>query len=50
MPTSDLETFIARWTIGDSGKERANFVLFLTELCEVLDGPQEPDGLYFSRK
>ncbi|HYF53512.1 MAG TPA: DNA methyltransferase, partial [Salinarimonas sp.] len=36
----DLETFIARWTTGAGGAERANYVLFLTELCEVLGLPR----------
>lgn len=34
------ETFIRRWT-GSSGAERANYSLFLTELCDVL-GVERP--------
>lgn len=36
-----LETFIERWTRAD-GTERANYQLFLTELCRLLELPQ-PD-------
>ncbi|WP_420466621.1 class I SAM-dependent DNA methyltransferase [Panacagrimonas sp.] len=39
--TPDLEAFIARWQ-PSGGSERANYQLFLTELCAVLDLPQ-PD-------
>jgi hypothetical protein len=39
MPTADLETFLARWSQGEGGQERANYALFLTELCDVLDVP-----------
>jgi hypothetical protein len=42
MPTADLETFLARWSVGEGGQERANYALFLTELCDVLDVPR-PD-------
>ncbi|WP_230782539.1 class I SAM-dependent DNA methyltransferase [Sphingomonas sp. Leaf37] len=38
----DVERFIARWRNNEGGAERANFPLFLTELCAVLDLPQ-PD-------
>jgi hypothetical protein len=34
-----LDDFIAKWTAGDGGAERANYSLFLTELCAVLDLP-----------
>ena len=37
-----LETFIARWRANEGGAERANYVLFLTEFCALLDLPQ-PD-------
>ena len=37
----DIETFITRWA-GSGGAERANYGLFLSELCRVLDVP-EPD-------
>jgi hypothetical protein len=42
MPTADLETFLARWSQGEGGQERANYALFLTELCDLLDVPR-PD-------
>jgi len=39
-----VEAFIGRWSGGD-GTERANYVLFLTELCTLLDVPQpDPAG------
>ena len=38
----DLESFIARWSVGEGGQERANYALFLSELCDVLDVPR-PD-------
>jgi hypothetical protein len=34
-----IETFITRWA-GASGTERANYQLFLTELCALLGLPQ----------
>ncbi len=38
---SDLiERFIARWQGHEGGQERANYALFLTELCTALDLPQ----------
>ena len=36
------ETFIRRWADGDGGQERANYVQFLAELCDVL-GVARPD-------
>ena len=43
MPDSaDIIAFIARWRANRGGAERANYVLFLTELCHLLDLPQ-PD-------
>ncbi|MGQ9425859.1 class I SAM-dependent DNA methyltransferase [Gilvimarinus sp. F26214L] len=42
--TEQLETFIDRWRSA-GGSERANYQLFLTELCTLLDLPQpEPAG------
>lgn len=41
-PSIDLEKFIERWADGDGGQERANYALFLSELCDVLDVPR-PD-------
>lgn len=36
------EAFIARWQGQEGGQERANYALFLTELCDVLELPH-PD-------
>ena len=36
------DAFIARWQGQEGGQERANYALFLTELCDVLDLPH-PD-------
>lgn len=33
---SNVEAFIARWQDQDGGQERANYALFLTELCDLL--------------
>jgi hypothetical protein len=41
-----LETFIARWSAGEGGQERANYALFLSELCEVLDVPRPDQASY----
>ncbi len=38
----DIDTFIARWSEARGGAERANYQMFLTELCEALDLPR-PD-------
>lgn len=38
----DIETFIQRWSTARGGAERANYQMFLTELCEALDLPR-PD-------
>jgi hypothetical protein len=35
----DVETFIQRWSGREGGQERANYALFLTELCAALDLP-----------
>jgi hypothetical protein len=40
-PTVSVEAFISRWEAA-TGSERANYQLFLTELCALLDLPQ-PD-------
>ena len=37
-----IAAFIARWRANEGGAERANYVLFLTELCSLLGLPQ-PD-------
>jgi len=40
-----VEAFIARWQGRDGGQERANYAMFLTELCALLDVPQpDPAG------
>ncbi|MGI3901213.1 MAG: class I SAM-dependent DNA methyltransferase [Janthinobacterium lividum] len=40
-----IEKFITRWQGREGGQERANYVLFLTELCTVLGLPQpDPAG------
>jgi hypothetical protein len=42
-PSSDTaETFIRRWTAREGGAERANYQMFLSELCDIL-GVQRPD-------
>ncbi|MBD8619298.1 class I SAM-dependent DNA methyltransferase [Sphingomonas sp. CFBP 13728] len=37
--SSDIDAFIARWRANEGGAERANFPLFLTELCRLIDVP-----------
>ncbi len=37
-----LETFITRWQGREGGQERANYAMFLTELCGALALP-DPD-------
>src|SRR3982751_3093970 len=37
-----LEEFVTRWQGQEGGQERANYALFLTELCDVLNLPH-PD-------
>jgi hypothetical protein len=41
-PQSDADTFIRRWTAREGGAERANYALFLVELCDLI-GVQRPD-------
>ena len=38
----DAAAFIARWTAREGGAERANYQMFLSELCELI-GVQRPD-------
>src|SRR3984957_13012392 len=39
------DTFIARWQGQEGGQERANYALFLTELCDALGLPHpDPAG------
>jgi hypothetical protein len=40
--TPQIDAFIARWQGQQGGQERANYALFLTELCDVLGVPR-PD-------
>ena len=41
----DVESFIARWSAGGGGQERANYGLFLVEFCAVLGVPApDPAG------
>ena len=40
--TDPIERFIARWQGHEGGQERANYALFLTELCDAL-GLDHPD-------
>lgn len=35
--SSTIEAFIARWQGQEDGAERANYALFLSELCDVLE-------------
>jgi hypothetical protein len=37
-----IESFISRWTAREGGAERANYQMFLSELCDVL-GVKRPD-------
>lgn len=37
-----IENFLARWGAQDGGQERANYAMFLTELCDLLELPH-PD-------
>ena len=37
-----VDEFITRWRHNEGGAERANYALFLTELCTLLDLPR-PD-------
>jgi restriction-modification enzyme MmeI-like protein len=43
MPASShVDAFIARWTAREGGAERANYALFLVELCDLI-GVRRPD-------
>jgi hypothetical protein len=45
MPDPAVETFIARWQGREGGQERANYALFLSELCGVIGvDPPDPAG------
>ncbi len=43
MVQAKVETFIARWQGQEGGQERANYQMFLTELCDLLEVPR-PDA------
>ena len=41
----DVDGFIKRWTEREGGAERANYQMFLSELCDVLGVPRpDPAG------
>ena len=41
-----IDEFIARWTAREGGAERANYQMFLSDLCDVLGAPRpEPSGV-----
>ena len=41
----NIETFIGRWTSREGGAERANYQMFLSELCDVIGVKRpEPSG------
>ena len=41
----DVEEFITRWTAREGGAERANYQMFLSELCDILGVPRpDPAG------
>ena len=42
---ADVESFIERWTARTGGAERANYALFLVELCDLIGvGRPDPAG------
>lgn len=42
-----VDAFVARWVGREGGQERANYVMFLRELCDALElPPPEPAGLH----
>lgn len=44
-PLLTVDSFIERWSCREGGQERANYSLFLTELCDVLAVPHpDPAG------
>jgi hypothetical protein len=56
MDDPQIAAWIAKWS-KSGGAERANYQLFLTELCDVLDVPhpdptvaEEPDNAYVFEK
>ncbi|TWG91376.1 hypothetical protein L598_000600001160 [Mesorhizobium sp. J18] len=45
----DCEAFIARWTTREGGAERANYQMFLSELCDLI-GVSRPDPAGIERE
>jgi hypothetical protein len=39
-PATSVDAFILRWQGREGGQERANYALFLSELCDVLGVPR----------
>jgi hypothetical protein len=45
IPPIPIDAFISRWTAREGGAERANYQMFLTELCTILEVPHpDPSG------
>lgn len=45
ISAASVDAFLARWQGQEGGQERANYALFLTELCQLLDLPSpDPAG------
>ena len=40
--SSQVDAFIARWTAREGGAERANYALFLVELCDLIGVVMDP--------
>jgi hypothetical protein len=49
VESDPVETFIARWSGREGGQERANYALFLTELCDLLGVPH-PEPAHATRE
>jgi len=46
----NVEDFIDRWTAREGGAERANYQMFLSDLCDVLGVPRpDPAGADHTR-
>lgn len=40
-----IDAFITRWSNLEGGAERANYAMFLSELCDVIEVPRpDPAG------
>jgi hypothetical protein len=37
---TSVDAFVSRWSGREGGRERSNYVLFLSELCDVIDAPR----------